>query len=258
MGWWLKEVKQLHLDSLMGFLSKLEPSLSLGSYLCWKSGHSQAAAGRKRRMVSDLTRVCSGCRTAAVEEVGWLQGHWTWQESVFSSLHCWRSGVTLQPLEQSWGILQGGHGSVARCPLSCGASSPPEPAHPLLQPRSASQKHKNVHLAEEYLSPFACSQPGKEASYLLSSSSRALPQHFIKCTGLSCCATMSVLLKEMFKQQRGVSLFLCWLVLLFFPPEVQVVCIWVNKETSICVSLPVTFKLCVSLYWEVPVTLFVP
>lgn len=164
MGWWLKEVKQLHLDSLMGFLSKLEPSLSLGSYLCWKSGHSQAAAGRKRRMVSDLTRVCSGCRTAAVEEVGWLQGHWTWQESVFSSLHCWKCGVTLQPLEQSWGILQGGHGSAARCPLSWGASSPPEPAHPLLQPRSASQKHKNVHLAEEYLSPFACSQPGKEAS----------------------------------------------------------------------------------------------
>lgn len=72
MGSCLKEVKQLHLDSLMGFLSELEPSLSLGSYLCWKSGHSQAGAGRKRRIVSDLKRVCSGCRTTAVEEVGWL------------------------------------------------------------------------------------------------------------------------------------------------------------------------------------------
>lgn len=85
----------------MDFLSKLEPSLFffffLGSYLCWKSGHRWAGAGRKRRIASDLKRVCSGCRVTAVEEVGWLQGHCTQWESSFSCLHHKEAGSMLGP-----------------------------------------------------------------------------------------------------------------------------------------------------------------
>lgn len=87
---------------LMGFLSKLEPSLFLGSYLCWKSGHRWAGAGRKRRIASDLKRVCSGCRATAVEEVGWLQGHCTQRESSFSRLHHAEAGSMLRPWNP-WG-----------------------------------------------------------------------------------------------------------------------------------------------------------
>lgn len=183
MGWWLKEVKQPHLDSLIGFLSKLEPSLSLGSYLCWKSGHSQAGAGRKRQIVSDLKRVCSGCRTTAVEEVGWLQGHWTWQESLFSSLHRWKSGVTLEPLEQSWGSLEGSHSGEAHCPLQLRSQQPswdhssPPATSLCFTKRQKCALGKGV-LVTLFLLP---AWKRREAPCLLSSGSRALPQHFIKC-----------------------------------------------------------------------------
>ena len=89
----------------------------------------------------------------------------------------------------------------------------------------------------------------REASYLLSSGSRALPSISSSVTGLSCHVTGSALLKWMLKQQRSVS---------FFFPVMQIVCIGVNKETRICNCLPVAFKLCISLCWVVPLTPFVP
>lgn len=126
-----------------------------------------------------------------------------------------------------WSRAEGSCRAVMAVRLA--ARSAEEPAalpSPLIPSCSLAVLHKNTKMCSWQRSTcHPLPVPSLEKKPLLSSGSRALPQHFIKCTGLSCCATVSVLLKEMFKQQRGVSLFLCWLVLLFFPPEVQVVCI---------------------------------
>lgn len=107
MGWRLKEVKQLHLDSLVGSLSKLEPSLSLGCYLCWKWGHSQAGAGRKRRTV--ISKECAlgaewqPCRSRLAARAMNLARKLL-QPLALLKIWC-RAGA----LEPGWGA-RGGHG----------------------------------------------------------------------------------------------------------------------------------------------------
>lgn len=194
MGWWLKEAKQPHLDSLMGSLSKLEPSLSLESYLCWKWGHSQAGAGRRRRTV-----ISAGCalgaewqpcrRSLAVRAVNLARK--LLQPRALLEIRCCEGA-----LEPSWGPWAGYGVGFLHIQLQ---SQLPSWAH--LSPPAAFEcftERQKCALSRGGVVTLFLFLAWKRSIYSLSSCSWALPLVW-RATDLSCRITMSALLKGMLK-----------------------------------------------------------
>lgn len=180
----------------MGSLSKLEPPLFFRKLLVLEMRPSPRW-GRKEEPDGEWSpRGVLRVHNTAVEEVGWLWGHWTWRELLAVLKIGHRAGATT-PAERSWGdpravlVLRLLPALLRQLGASCSHSALPKST-------KTDAQQSNSYLV-----------PGLEERRSLSFCpvvSQCFPSILWGVSGLPCCAVVSAL----WKQRRRISFFAQW------------------------------------------------